>query len=312
MVVFDNEAAQRQFETFTLIVLAYLCFVSIAFLVGATALIFPRYILDEGLGIHADRARGPFLQAVANGVTLNMLGLLALDAFRRRRLRGWTAGWLLMSLPLAILATLTRAVWISFAGSIVLVWRRTSSQRLRRVSRQLMLAGVVALIGVLAFAVMRTTLQDRAEERGPVEIRLAVYQAGWQMFLERPFSGWGVNQMPPELAHRMSDYHLQAFWPHNTYLEILVEHGIAGLALYGWLIVGLFRLGRCPAGARESSILDGEFRKMWPVLVGVYLLNATFVVMNYQFVNGLLFTLAGMLAAQNRKAELEERHGLIG
>jgi len=34
----------------------------------------------------------------------------------------------------------------------------------------------------------------------------------------------------------------------------------------------------------------------------VYLLNATFVVMNYRFVNGLLFTLAGVLAAQNRRA----------
>ena len=35
----------------------------------------------------ADRARGPFLQAVANGVSLNLLGLVALDSFRRRRLR---------------------------------------------------------------------------------------------------------------------------------------------------------------------------------------------------------------------------------
>jgi hypothetical protein len=32
----------------------------------------------------------------------------------------------------------------------------------------------------------------------------------------------------------------------------------------------------------------------------VYLINASFVVMNYQFVNALLFSLAGILAAQNR------------
>ena len=36
------------------------------------------------------------------------------------------------------------------------------------------------------------------------------------------------------------------------------------------------------------------------MLLGVYLLNACFVVMNYQFVNGVLFTVAGILAAQNR------------
>jgi hypothetical protein len=37
------------------------------------------------------------------------------------------------------------------------------------------------------------------------------------------------------------------------------------------------------------------------VLVGAYLFNASFVVMNYQFVNGLLFTLAGILALQSRR-----------
>jgi len=43
---------------------------------------------------------------------------------------------------------------------------------------------------------------------------------------------------------------------------------------------------------------------MWPVLLGVYLVNASVVVMNYQFVNGLLFRLsrnAGS-AATSRKS----------
>ena len=52
----------------------------------------------------------------------------------------------------------------------------------------------------------------------------------------------------------------------------------------------------------DTDFTDDGFRKIWPILLGVYLMNASFVVMNYQFVNGLLFTLAGMLAAQNRRA----------
>jgi len=40
------------------------------------------------------------------------------------------------------------------------------------------------------------------------------------------------------------------------------------------------------------------------VLLLVYLTNACFVVMNYQFVNGLLFTLAGVLAAQNQRGRV--------
>src|SRR6266571_5490622 len=69
-LVFDDVTSLKRFETFALITLAYLSFTAIMSLAGIGSLIFPRYILDEGLGIHADRARGPLLQAVANGVTL--------------------------------------------------------------------------------------------------------------------------------------------------------------------------------------------------------------------------------------------------
>jgi len=310
MLVFSNSASLRRFETFSLLVLTYLSFTAIAFLVGAKALIFPSFILDESLGIHADRARGPFLQAVANGVTLNMLGLIALDAFRRGRLRGICAIALLVALPLAILATMTRAVWLSFSISVLVLLVRTSSRRLRRACLCLVVAGAIGVAAALSTAELRMSLHDRLVERGPVEVRLALYKAGWQMFLERPLSGWGANQMAPELANRVTQYQLNASPVHNTYLEILVEHGIIGLALYLWLIIGLFRLGRArliPENPTtvyfpDTDFPDDAFRKIWPILLGVYLMNASFVVMNYQFVNGLLFTLAGMLAAQNRRA----------
>jgi hypothetical protein len=118
-LVFTEERQFRQFEMFALVVLAYLSFTAIAFLVGARALIFPRFILDESLGIHIDRARGPLMQAVANGVSLNILGLLALHAYRRGSARGVKIALLLASVPIAILATMTRAVWLSFGGSVV-------------------------------------------------------------------------------------------------------------------------------------------------------------------------------------------------
>ena len=89
-------------------------------------------------------------------------------------------------------------------------------------------------------------------------------------------------------------------------LEIAVEHGSLGLALYAWMVFDLFRLGRkrvASAAPPEGMFLDEQFREIWPVLVAVYLINASLVVMNYQFVNGLLFTLAGMLASQNRRAK---------
>ena len=305
-VAFREERWRRHFEIFAAVVLAYLCFTSIAFLVGAKALIFPRFILDESLGYHADRARGPLLQAVANGVSLNLLGLLALHSLLRGRIRGIKAAILLAALPIAILATMTRAVWLSFTVSVGFLILRSRNQKLRSICVALAIMAAIGSLITLSFQDRRQALADRFGESGPLDYRQAVYAGGWQMFLEKPLTGWGVNQMPAELAKHVSGYHEKELYPHNTYLELLVEHGIFGLVLYVWLMWEIFRLkeGAVPRNER-AGLLDQRFHAMWPVLLGVYWVNAAMVVMNYQFVNGLLFTMAGMLAAQRRRAEYE-------
>ena len=237
--VFDDAASLHRLETFLLIVLAYLCLIAVFFLFGAKGLIFPRYILDEGLGIHVERARGPFLQAVANGVALNMLGLIAMDSFRETR-RGFFALLLLICLPLAILATQTRGVWLSFAGSILVLLLVSSSSRVRRACLCLVLAGGVGLLAVLSFDDGKLSIYDRLEERSPLDFRVVMYRTGVEMFLEKPLIGWNSDDIQPELAKRVDDFHQKAFFFHNTYLEIAVQHGLVGLALYLWIVVICF------------------------------------------------------------------------
>jgi hypothetical protein len=117
--------------------------------------------------------------------------------------------------------------------------------------------------------------------------------------------------MPAELARHVSGYKEKELYPHNTYLEILVEHGVFGLALYVWLRWEVFRLGRgLIPQAEHKGLLNRQFHTLWPVLLAVYWVNAAVVVMNYQFVNGLLFTMAGMLAAQQRRAGRELERGV--
>lgn len=311
--IFNDPHSLRKFETFSLIVLAYLSLTAIFFMIDARQFILPHYILDEGLGYHADRARGPFLQAVANGVTLNLLGLVALNSFRRKRLRGVLAVLFLGALPLAIVATKTRAVWLSFGLSILGLLFFSPSRRLRRACLCFVLAGGMGLGAVVALSDGNTSLCDRLEERGPVIFRMEIYQAGWEMFLQKPLAGWGATDMQTELSKRISDFHQEQFFFHNTYLEIVVQYGLAGLLLYLWIVVDLFRLGRSrnrPVSSSQSGFLDPQFRALWPLLLGVYLLNASFVVMNYQFVNGFLFTLAGLLVAQNRRSAAVEFRSL--
>ncbi len=302
VLVFRDASQRRHFEIFVILALAYLVFIAIAFLADARSLIFPRFILDESLGFHPDRARGPFLQAVANGVSLNILGILLLALAQRRKT---IVSLLWMVLPLAVLATMTRAVWISFAVSTIVLGFRLVERRLQAVCALLAVAGLIIGLTVgLSHTSLKIALGDRTGERGPVEARLAVYDAGWAMFRERPFTGWAAGGMYAELARRMEGYHLRTFYVHNTYLALLVEFGVPGLALYGILFFNLFRLssasyGHGPPG--ESGPV-ASLRKVWPILLGVYLFNAFFVDMAYQFVIGLVFTVAGMLCASEESA----------
>ena len=302
-LVFTGGKEFRQFEIFASLALAYLSFIAIAFLLGARSLIFPRFILDESLGYHADRARGPFLQAVANGVSLNILGLVALHAYLRGSVRGLKTALLLASVPIAILATMTRTVWLSFLGAVVVLVLYSKNRALQRASLGLALVAVIGF-GVLSSHELRVALSERLEERGPVEFRAAVYAGSWHMFLERPLTGWGFHQMPAELPGYVSEYKDKILYPHNTYLELLVERGLLGLALYLWLMWEMWRLGRGAIPALEKNgFLDPRFHRLWPIVLAVYWINAALVVMSYQFVNALLFTMAGMLAAQRRRAE---------
>ena len=293
VLVFRGASQRRHFEIFAIFALAYLVFIAVAFLADARSLIFPRFILDESLGFHVDRARGPFLQAVANGVSLNILGILVIALLQKRRAVVWLL-WLV--LPLAVLATMTRAVWISFAVSTIVLGFRLVERRLQAGCTLLTVAGLMVGLAIgLSNHSLKTALWDRTGERGPVEARLAVYDAGWAMFRERPFTGWAAGGMYAELARRMEGYHLRTFYVHNTYLALLVEFGAPGLALYGILFFNLFRVSwHRPPG--ESGPV-ASLRKVWPILLSVYLFNAFFVDMAYQFVIGLMFTVAGMLCA---------------
>jgi putative inorganic carbon (hco3(-)) transporter len=303
-LVFTGEKQFRQFEVFSLVVLGYLSLTAIAFLSGVHSLIFPRFILDESLGFHADRARGPLLQAVANGVSLNLLGVLALHAYRRGSSRGLKVAVLLASVPVAIVATMTRAVWLSFAGTMILLGFLFQGRARQRACVGIALVVAAGLAVVLSSHDLRVALSDRLEERGPLEYRQAVYAGGWQMFLEHPLTGWGFHRMPAELPQYVSGYREKLLYPHNTYLELLAEHGVLGLALYLWLMWEMWRLGRGAIPMEEKDgFLSPQFHSLWPILLTIYWVNAAVVVMSYQFVNALLFTIGGMLAAQRQRAK---------
>ena len=300
-LVFRDQHSLRRLETFSLLVLVYLTLVSVLSLAGANSYILPHYINDESIGIHADRARGPFLQAVANGVCLNLLGLIAIDAFRRRRLPFTLACFLFLAVPLALLATKTRAVWLATVMSVFLLVFVSHSTRVRKAALGMCALAVLCAGALFVFQTDSASFAERLLDRSPVDFRTEMYEAGWQMFTEKPVFGWGNDwSVQPEIEKRVSSFRPEYYVFHNTFLELAVHRGVLGLALYAWLIVCLFRLRRYQISESDDPFTNRHFHKLWPALLLVYLVNASAVVMNYQFVNALLFTIAGILAAQQR------------
>jgi len=300
-LAFSDDRSLRKLEIFFLIVLAYLTAISIFSMLNLQTLIVPRFITDESIGIHADRARGPFLQAVANGLCLNLLGLTALDSFRRRKLRGIVAGMLFLAVPVALLATKTRAVWIASVLSVLCLMFFGSTLKLRRIALAWCVLAIIGSGIMLLYRADQDSFAQRTMDRSPVEFRTEMYSAGWQMFVEKPVLGWGnEHDIQAEVEKRVSSFHPDYYIFHNAFLELAVERGLLGLGFYVWLMICLFRLAKRDAGPAEidGAFSNPHFRRLWPLLLGIYLLNASAVVMNYQFVNAVLFTIAGILAAQ--------------
>jgi O-antigen ligase len=87
------------------------------------------------------------------------------------------------------------------------------------------------------------TIADQVQ-RHDLNGRFAVWRKGIELFQDKPLIGVGGG----EFADTVGDLKLAA---HNTYLEVLVEHGVVGLMLFGGIIVGLFaRVERFPARER--------------------------------------------------------------
>ena len=312
--VFADDEQQRKLQRFSSGVLLYLSLIAVFWLLNLNSLIYPRFILDDSLGIHADRARGPFLQAVANGVSINVLAIVVLHAYDRgsasptccaQRVRKALIGLLFVTTPLALLATKTRAVWLGACLSAVLIILFARERRSRYLVTVLTLSVTVIAVCFLLLRIRTGELKTRLEDRAPVEFRLEMYRAGWQMFIEKPLLGWSTEaNIQAEIEKRVSSFHPRYYIVHNTYLHLAIQHGLLGLLLYAWVFIAFFRLGATREG--DAAVFGGGFGLMWRVMLCVYLLNATVVVMNYQFVNGYMFTLAGILAArQTRVRDVE-------
>jgi N-acetylglucosaminyldiphosphoundecaprenol N-acetyl-beta-D-mannosaminyltransferase len=251
---------------------AYLAVTALLEVGGRWSLVFPYYISDPNLGIHFGRARGPGLNAASLGMYLTVCGccgwVLLRDANRRYKQLA-----LLLFLPLvslAVFVTYTRSTWLGFAAAGLVIAAFQIPRRWRLPS-----LATVGLFGVLAIGISWSQIVGLRREGPPAESEHSVDQresfayVSWQMFKDHPVLGVGFGRFYdrklPYLSDRSQPIELESIRPlhhHNTFLGLLTETGLVGLAAFVALLAAWARqawrlatLANSPRWVRAHGVL---------------------------------------------------------
>jgi len=267
--------------------------------VGPKDLVFPQYILDSRFGIHLDRARGPFVEAEANGLALYGCGVAAVIAAAtwRRPIPRISAGAIAALCALGTLLTLQRAVWIGavLATAVALL----SFRGLRRFLVPALVA--VPLIAITAFTFvpgLGAQATERKNAQRPIWDRKNLNSASLRMVEAKPLLGFGWGSFEEESApffEQADDYPLTGTREpiHNVFLSNAVELGLLGTALWALalvLAVGGAIVGRAPPSLRPWQVGLVAYSVMWATVANLTPLQRPFVTI-------LLLTWAGVVWA---------------
>ncbi len=306
--IYDNREKIEGLIKFMIIVGIYLSFTSICEHFSIASLVFPKYIMNPGIGIHFGRARGPFAQAAVNGT---MLGFALSSSFYfllnpvRKNLWIACSLVLLALLPLAILFTYTRAAWMG--GLLVFIMVLFFAIKERKITYIIILV-ILCLAGVIVAPFILTedtvvTAFERLYEYSPVRDRFYLYTISFNMFLDHPFFGIGFNRFSSAQQAYYKD--VDSAWfryvgldSHNTFTTILAEVGITGALLI--LFIYLSILSRSMKVYKRVREARGLVVMFWGYAI-VYIVNSMFIEMRYaEIVNTLFFILAGAICRMEK------------
>ena len=260
------------------------------------SLIWPRYILDPNVGIHQGRARGPFVEAGANGMALWGCAVAAtVVVFQARallvRLASAAVGLLCVA---GILFTLTRAIWLG--AGIAAVLTLFGMRELRRFAVPVLVAGLAIVMGALvAVPSLSAHASTRERDKAPLWDRYNSNRAALNMVLDKPLVGIGWSRYPYVSSgydQLSPDYPLTTVPAvHNIYLSNAAELGLIGFSAWAAALiagVGGALLSRPPPQLRIWRAALFAIAIEWAVVGG-------FGPLSYTFANLLLWTFAGIV-----------------
>jgi putative inorganic carbon (HCO3(-)) transporter len=264
---------------------------------GVEELVWPGFIVDPDIGSFVERARGPFLESVGNGVT--MIGcataaVIALAHWRDRLARGFAYATIGLCLA-GIVLTYTRSVWI--AAVVGVFGALLAFPDVRPKLAPAVVAAAVAL-GVATATVpgLSDKLSDRFTENGPVWVRQHTNAAALRMIAEKPVLGYGWRTFQRESGYffrdigetKLTGFHEIA---HNIFLVRVQEVGLLGGAL--WFAALALAFG-APVFRRATGEL-ALWQRGYVVVILAMVVVALFTHLGFPFQGSLIGAWAGLL-----------------
>lgn len=295
-IAFATEKQRRILLGTFVVVSAYLGVTALLQGVGLNTLVFPRYIVELSGEVQAGRARGPFLDAAINGISLFFCAVactIAYITFRRTWTRRVAAAIAVLCL-IDLLFTQERSVWVGAIAAVLCAAAAAPALR-RRLAIALPLA-VLALVAALVLlpGLYQQTTERIGDQRTEWD-RLNLDTAAENMIIARPLFGFGLGTF----KERSGPYFVQnPDFPltntggelHNVFLSTGAELGLLGGSI--WLL-GL-------ALAVGGAMLVRGPPELYPWRIGLiaiavmWLIVANLVPMVQAFPNQALWLWAGV------------------
>jgi O-antigen ligase len=166
---------------------------------------------------------------------------------------------------------------------------------------------------LLSPPVLRDKAVDLLDPNSPGNLdRVEVWRNGVELFLQHPWTGWGLGDLSDEYARVKSPGEPPEGHMRSVPIHVAASMGLPGLLAFGWLVVSLFRV---LARARRETF--GFLRRTVDAAEAglVAFLAAGLVEWNLgdSEILALLGFLIGVAIASGRLAPLADRaHGGIG
>jgi O-antigen ligase len=203
--------------------------------VGVMSWVAPSLLPDAWLVRAGERTAGTFGGPAPFTITLTLFALLAIH-FAGQREVGWRRGALIAIAGVALLGvvfSLSRGSWLGTAGAgfgLLVLYPRI-------VAPIAVVSGlVIALLAVGPLQEQATYAAVRLETESTIDDRLVTNDASLRMIEDRPLSGFGFQnfeRFDEAYKQRVGDIPLKIGGSsHNTYLNMAVEMGLPGVALY--------------------------------------------------------------------------------